>query len=34
MKALKEEYGAKKGEDVYYAMEMKHKKTKKPKKKK
>lgn len=33
MKALKKEYGAKKGESVYYAMEMKAKKAK-PKKKK
>lgn len=34
MKALKEEYGSKKGEEVYYAMEnkAKHKPKKKPKK--
>lgn len=29
MKALKKEYGAKKGEDVYYALENKAKKKKK-----
>lgn len=36
MAALKKEYGAKKGEDVYYAMEnkAKHKKKSKSKRKK
>ena len=29
MKALKRQYGSKKGENVYYAMEMKDKKRKK-----
>ena len=29
MKALKSQYGSKKGENVYYAMEMKDKKRKK-----
>lgn len=29
MKALKKEYGAKKWEDIYYALEMKAKKKKK-----
>lgn len=33
MKALKKEYGAKKGESIYYALEMKAKKKKKKSKK-
>lgn len=28
MKSMKDQYGDKKGEEVYYAMEMKHKKNK------
>ena len=31
MKALKRQYGSKKGENVYYAMEMKDKKKRKKK---
>jgi len=33
MKALKKEYGAKKGKEIYYALEMKAKKKKKKSKK-